>query len=609
MFYKYPKWFSFAIIGFLIIITLIAYFKVLSADFVYDDIGFIVNNKAIQSFTPFSKFFTDPNIFTGSEGVDDARNWRPIASLAFAIEYKLFGANPFGFHLVSILFHLINTILVYFLIRKMTNNFFVAFFVTSLWALHPVLTEAVSWVSNQSSLIFFTFFLLSVLSLLRYKENQDKKFFLWFSYLFFAVSLLAKETTLGGIFVIWMVFLYYFNFKKHFKLFSLFLIIGATYLFARYQILGSLGDHAYRGSFLENLLLAPAVFLKYLTLAVWPANLLLDYSNYPLPMGFLDFRVIFGILFFIIFGLLIWLGLKKSLFPVSLGIIWFIAFLLPVLQVIPFQDIVGERFLYAPMLGFFLSAVSLFTYASNSIKSKINFNFNAAGIVLLLIILVFFIVLTFNRNTDWLNSENLWLSVLKIDASNSRALQNLSAFYLQKGEALKIIEFSKRLIEVDPENKAGHLHLSVGKILNGEYKEAESELLDLIKKHPDFEEAKINLLVLYKQLGGMSPKADPFVESVIISPEVEGNVITSGMFGKIVLNGAPYEASLDVLSGERTPVISIRSRDDGSFQIPLRPGRYILRPSDPDGPIKPVRNDYSFVVSSGEWLQVKIEYK
>ncbi|MEK7087244.1 MAG: hypothetical protein AAB958_00895, partial [Patescibacteria group bacterium] len=126
---------------------------------------------------------------------------------------------------------------------------------------------------------------------------------------------------------------------------------------------------------------------------------------------------------------------------------------------------------------------------------------------------------------------------------------------------------------------------------------------------PDFKEAKVNLSVLYKQLGRVSGKTDSFIDNVIISPETEGNVITSGIFGKIVLNESPYEASLDIVSANGIPVISIRSHGDGNFQIPLKPGRYILKPSDPDGPVKPVRNDYNFVVNNGEWLQVKIEYK
>ncbi len=587
-----------------------AYFKVLRAEFVYDDFGFIVNNKDIQSFKPFSKFFLSPDIFTGNNYATEnvgGKNWRPISSLVFAIEYRLFGPNPFGFHLVSVLLHLINVVLVYFLVIKLTSRNGIAFTVASLWALHPILTEAVSWVANQSSLIFFTFFILSILSLLKYRENKDKKFLLWFSYLFFTLSLLTKETALGGIFVIFIIFLFYF--KKYFKALAPFVIVGAAYLFTRYEILGALGDHALRGSFFQNLLLAPAIFYKYVSLSVYSVNLLLNYANYPLPTGIFDLRVIFGVVFFVILSYLFYLGVKKSWLVLSLGIVWFLAFLLPVLQIIPFQDIIGERFLYTPLVGFFLSLILIFDKAIFYVKARFNINLNKVSVGALVLILTIFFILTFNRNNDWLNSENLWLSVLKIDSRNIRALQNLSAFYLEHGEALKIIEFSERLIEVDPENKTGYLHLAVGKIFNGQYKEAELELLDLIKKYPDFKEAKNNLSVLYKQLGQQLGKTDPFVQSVIISPEVEGNVITSGIFGKIFLNGAPYEASLDILSKDRVSVISIRSHSDGSFQIPLKPSLYILRPFDPDGPVKPVRNDYNFMVNNGEWLQVKIEYK
>src|SRR3989344_7211085 len=136
---KHSKLLGPAVVGLLIIITLLVYVKVFNAEFVYDDFGFIVNNSAIQSFTPFSKFFIDPNIFTGSQDETGGKNWRPIASFLFAIEYYLFGANPFGFHSASILIHLTNIVLVFLLIRKITDNFFISTIVSSLWALHPVL--------------------------------------------------------------------------------------------------------------------------------------------------------------------------------------------------------------------------------------------------------------------------------------------------------------------------------------------------------------------------------------------------------------------------------------------------------------------------------------
>jgi len=611
---KYPKWFWLALLGFLILITLGAYFKIFHAEFVYDDFAFIVNNKAIQSFTPFSKFFTDPNIFTGSEDSSGGKNWRPISSLVFAIQYRLFGSNPFGFHLISILLHLINTVLVFLLITKITSRKGVALATVSLWALHPTLTEAVSWIANQSSLIFLGFFLLAVLAIIKYQQNKDKKFLLWSSYLFFGLSLLSKETALGGIFIIPFVFLIdpewreKINFRKVLINSYPFVLIGLVYFYVHYKILGALGDHALRGSFWQNLLLAPAVFYKYIGLAFYPVKLLLDYSNFPLPSGIGDPRVILGALSVVFLATLVYLGFKKSWPGFVFGIIWFVAFLSPVMQIIPFHDIVGERFLYAPLVGFFLAVILGFERFFNYAKLKFNFNLNTAGKIIFVLVLFIFFILTLNRNNDWLNSENLWNSVIKVDSQNKRALQNLSAFYLQKGEADKIIEFSEKLLEIDPENRAGRLHLAVGKIMKGQYKEAEAELLNLIKKYPDFKEAQNNLSVLYQQLG----RQGSFVETSVNAPAVEGNIVNSGIAGRIILSdGTPFEASLDVFRTDdmSRPFISVRSDSLGKFQIPLRPDSYVIKPNDPDGPRAPLRDQYTVVIGNNQWLQVKIEYK
>ncbi len=114
---------------------------------------------------------------------------------------------------------------------------------------------------------------------------------------------------------------------------------------------------------------------------------------------------------------------------------------------------------------------------------------------------------------------------------------------------------------------------------------------------------------------------DNFIQSTAQAPAVEGNIVNSGIAGRVVLlGGGPYEyeASLEIFSASggsafggknSTPFISVRTHSDGTFQVPLRPGSYILKPTDPDGPIAPVRNSYPFTVGDGQWLQVKIEYK
>ncbi len=665
---KYPKWLWAVLLGFLILITLGAYFKIFHAEFVYDDFGFIVNNKDIQSFKPFSKFFLSPDIFTGSNYAAEnvgGKNWRPIASLAFAIEYRLFGSNPFGFHLISILLHLINIVLVYLLITKITGRKGIAFIVTSLWALHPALTEAVSWVANQSSLIFLGFFLLSILFLLRER--------FWISYLFFGLSLLTKETALGGIFIIPFVFLLdslpiprieesaegggkilgiNINFRKIFTKSYPFILIGLVYFYIHYKILGALGDHALRGSFFQNLLLAPAVFYKYIGLAFYPVRLLLDYSNFPLPSSIIDVRVIFGILFFAVLGLIAWLGFSarggKSQSNISLGIIWFVAFLLPVLQFIPFQDIMSERFLYAPLIGFFLAVILGFEQFSNYAKSKFNFNLNAAGKIIFVLVLFMFFVLTLNRNKDWLNSENLWNSVLRIDQKNERALSNLGGYYVNTGQTQKVIEFSEKLLRINPEHISGNLNLGAGLAMAGRFEEAKSKFLYVLSKKPDYQPALVSLATLYQSIGRYddalkivqnlnsrypdredikqrllqlenimkynksSSGANAYIEAEIQAPAVEGNIVNSGVAGRIILgDGTPFEASLDVFRADdiSRPFISVRSDSQGKFQIPLKPAVYIVKPMDPDGPRAPLRDQYTVVIGNNQWLQVKIEYK
>ena len=673
---KYSKLFGPAIVGLLIIITLLAYVKVFRAEFVYDDYAFIVNNKDIQGFKPFSKFFLSPDIFTGSNYHTDqggGKNWRPVASLMFAAQYASFGKNPSGFHVTSIFFHILNLILVYILAMKLTRRVGIAAIVAAFWALHPTATEAVSWVANQSSLIFFGFFILAVLSILSYKENKNKKFLLWISYLFFALSLLTKETALGGIFIIPFVFLLGYgkqekiygeqsrtiDFRRIFINSIPFILIGLVYFYARYKILGALGDHALRGGFLENILLAPTVFYKYISLAVYPVNLLLNYANFSLPSGIGDPRVILGVLLFFVLAFLFYIGFKKSKFNFIFGIVWFMAFLLPVLQIIPFQDIIGERFLYAPLAGFFLAAVLGLDNLLSYIKSKFNWNFYPIGKTIAAITLILFFILTFNRNNDWLNSENLWNSVLRIDPINQKALANLTGYYISQGKSAKIIETSEKLLKIDPDDIGGHINLGVGLAMAGRLEEAESKFLYAISKKPDYRPALINLSVIYQNTGHYDKALEimknlnkkypdnedirqrlaqlenivkynksavtdinlvgegenySYIESELQGPAIEGNIVNSGIYGKVITAiGAPFEASIDVFVVSEVepskPFISIRTHNDGTFQIPLRPGSYFLKPIDPDGPMAPAQEKYPINIGSGRWLQIKIEYQ
>ncbi|MDP2638980.1 MAG: hypothetical protein Q8P06_02315 [Candidatus Azambacteria bacterium] len=129
--------------------------------------------------------------------------------------------------------------------------------------------------------------------------------------------------------------------------------------------------------------------------------------------------------------------------------------------------------------------------------------------------------------------------------------------------------------------------------------------------------AFVGALIFYfyktpKNNSDLAPFVDDFIQTSAQAPAVEGNIVNSGIAGKVVVSsGKAFEASLTVYKADdlNTPFISIRTHSDGTFQIPMRPGLYILKPMDPDGPIAPVRESYSFSIGNGQWLQVKIEYR
>ncbi len=657
---KRRKWLIIALAAALIVVTFAAYFKVFRAEFVYDDFAFIVNNKDIQSFTPLAKFLLSPDIFTGSRyvtGSGGGKNWRPVASFAFAVEYSLFGLNSSGFHFASVLLHILNVVLIYVLFLKLTKKIWPAAAASLLWAIHPVNTEAVSWVSNQSSLIFFGFFILAALAILRYIGNRNQKIWIRISYVLFVLSLLSKETALGGIFIIPFVFLWGYRERGKIDLRGIltdsspFWAMGLVYFYLHYKILGAVGDHALRGSFLQNLLLAPAVFFKYISLIFYPLHLTVNYADFPLPSGIGDPRVILGTLFFLIFAALAYWGIKNFRFAFGLGVVWFLAFLSPVLQIIPFHDLVGERFLYAPLAGFFLSAAAGFDWLFNY-GSKRGFNPRRAVAVAMALVLILFFALTLNRNDDWLNSPNLWNSVLRLDPKNEIALSNLGAYYVNNNQPDKVIEYAAQLLKIHPENAADINLMGVGLAMSGRAKEAEAEFLLSLSKNPDYQPAWISLATLYqneglygkaieilKNLSSKYPASDDikarlarlegavaplggaaasgrnsgrsYVESEVQAPAVEGNIVNSGAAGRIILaDGRPCEASLDIFKSDEMskPFISVRSDNNGAFQIPLVPGDYILKPLGQNG-LKPAQSEYPFTIGAGRWVQIKIIYE
>ncbi|MGZ3975777.1 MAG: ArnT family glycosyltransferase, partial [Flavisolibacter sp.] len=168
-------------IGVIVGITVLAFLPVLGADFVNWDDGDYYDNNFINN-------LFNPEIFTRTvQG-----NYHPLTMFSLAINYAISGKNAWSYHLFNLLFHLVNCALVFRLVYLLSGkNNFIAFVTAILFGIHPVHVESVAWVSERKDVLYGLFFLLGLISYVKYVDEQSKKHYV-LSMIFMLLSLLSK---------------------------------------------------------------------------------------------------------------------------------------------------------------------------------------------------------------------------------------------------------------------------------------------------------------------------------------------------------------------------------------------------------------------------------
>jgi Tfp pilus assembly protein PilF len=403
----------------IILVTFAVYANSVSGEFVIDDIAQIKNNKQITSFVYLPKYFRGGIL----EGIIQ---YRPLFLVTLLLEYKIWGLKPYGYHLTNIFLHACNSLFVFFLIKKLLKGKEVVFpaMGAMLFAVHPVHTESVSWISGVTDLILSAFFLSAFLFYLEYRKTQKKQYFS-LCLIFFTFSVFSKEV---AVMFPLIVILYDYIYEKKTYLYSagsLFLVV-LIFIVLRKLALGE--DSALRIN-LSVPLDIPVMFLaSYVRLMFipWPLDF---YLSPPENVTFgkpWEFVFLAAVIVAMIIGSFRNPLLKFSLF-------WFFLILLPVLF-LPFYHvpIFAVRFLYLPSVAFSIIAVVL--------AGKIQEKFRNIVVVLLALIIIACSVITVRANMDWLNEERLSFKILKVTPSYASAYRSLGRYYLDKGRPDKAID-------------------------------------------------------------------------------------------------------------------------------------------------------------------------
>ena len=522
-------------IFFLVLAVVFVYFNSLPNDFIFDDIPLVQN----------SLWITSGNL------IDMIFSYRPLRYITYALDYRIFGMNPAGFRLMNIIYHSIAVLALFWALRMFGLTERAAFAASLIFAVHPVNTDAVAYISGRRDVLMGLFYILSIGSFFKLyrtispSERAESKTvkknwgFLILALVFMALSISSKEmgATIPLIFIIYAAYKdgaallkkpwFYFVAMIFLILFSFFAFLAIS---GGGSALVSLQGVRFHGNSPQvHYLTAVTIFLHYLKLTVFPWKLILDNAGYPLVEDW-NFEVFFSILSVFILVFIVWDLLSTSRknrqnstaerlemrHSIAFWIVFFIVSLAPVMQIIPLHEIVAVHYLYVPAIGFCAITGILFDYCAGKeqtgFQQMFDFSTNkkrAAAALCITLLFSLFSLRTISRNFEM---KNIW-TVLHADAEKQplsfRGLFTIGAEYLNMKFPDKAWEYYKQSIDTgywDP-NLLGNI---IGyHIVKGNHDEALAFYEEMIKKGEYITSGgAFNIAVIYMIRGNCTTALD-----------------------------------------------------------------------------------------------------
>ncbi len=408
---------------FLFFLVVGCYILTLNHAFLSDDIAVIQNNPLVGD---FSNAFVRPQ--------------SALRSLLYAVIYTIVGADPALFRLSNILFHAWSVLLLYAIVSVMGFEL-VAFFAASIFAVHPLVTESVTWISGGTYAMYGFFFLAAFLLYILARASM-KRYLLSIVFFIFAIWT-SEKAVVFPLVLVWYEWCFGSLQQRYKKILPYFALAGALAVFYISQVgqrVESLQTNFYQNSGLMNPLhQIPIALSSYLILFIFPASLSFYHSELVFSKVEFFMRCVLVISYFIFLAI----AFKKQKFvSFWLGILTIT--LLPTLTPLPIAWVVAERYAY-------LGVAALGTvFAWGLAKLVQNESTKYIGYTLFALVILLLIPVTLLRNLDWRNQDFLWLATGKTSPTSPQNHNNLGDYYSRKGDFDQaIIEF-KRAIELNP---------------------------------------------------------------------------------------------------------------------------------------------------------------
>jgi tetratricopeptide (TPR) repeat protein len=438
----------------LVLATVVAYANSFWGSFQFDDFASILNDPRLASASAF--LMQLPHMI------------RPALKLTFLIDRRLYGENPVGYHLLNVLLHGANGLLIYGVFSHALSHApgpnprslsRLPLWTALLFSLHPVETETVTYLSGRATGLMSFFYLLSLLLFLRSSESKVPRRAFVAGYggalISFVLALLAKEAalTLPCALLLWHIVFRQgapdnrsYPCRLHLPFWAVLLLaLCFGWLHPRYVYLAHLSLEI--RPIYQNLLTQVNAVAYALSLFFVPTRLNFDHDlavfhsffQWPTPLSLL---LLGGLMAAAL------CSLRRDPF-FSFGILWFFLQILPTNSVVPRYDILSERNLYLPSVGIFLSVVALLLYLAPKLVSS---SPTLAPVVIKaasLVVIAGLLVSTVSRNRIYRDQVTLWSDAVGKSPHKARTHNNLGYAYFVAGDLDSALEEFRTALSLD----------------------------------------------------------------------------------------------------------------------------------------------------------------
>jgi protein O-mannosyl-transferase len=554
----FPRLILIAVIG-------LVYSNTFLNSFHFDDLPSIFEKPWIRGLDKIPQFLNKDSLFQ-----------RPLVILSFNINYAISEFDVWSYHLFNILLHALATLLVYQLARKVLNfledfslqkSFAVLpFFAAMVFALHPLNTQSITYISSRSSTMVTVCYLSALILFFdgfkKWKKTGQKgwAYFIGSGYFFFFGGL-TKEIIIT---FPAMLFLFHFYFisrmtpkvwvATYAKWISLLVIPLLTFVgykqFAAGGLLSASAAYIKPGTwFLTQTSVVP---FEYFRKMLFPFNMNIDIdfpvlSNWLQPTHWLGMITLIAFIFF-------WIRISTYVSEtaeigrrfIGFGMAWIFLTLLPTSSFIPLLDVAVEHRTYLPMVGLVFLMAGVFSYLREYLPATKLINY------CVVLILIFFSLGVMVRNGDWKDEVTLWSDAKKKSPNLVRPYNNIGEAYDKLGQydeaiaefegALKLnpnyffglnnlgniygkqrklpeaIDYFKRALKQNPDYGPAHYNLAKAFDLTGRRQEAAESYRKAIKSNPYFEQAFYNLAFLAMKLSLFDEALENFEKFLSMQP-------------------------------------------------------------------------------------------